>query len=83
MLGVLELSTARLNLLLRESFTFLPSVLNPANPFQSASIRLSDPMCVVATNRVRDLTADGQRLTRSDSQRRWLSKLFTFHTCRE
>ena len=56
---------------------------NPSDPFQSVSFRLSDPMCVVATNRIRDLTADGQRLTRSDSQRLGLNKLFTFPTCRE
>ena len=40
-------------------------------------------MCDVATNRIRDLTADGQRLTRSDSKKLRLSKLFTVHTCRE
>ena len=56
---------------------------NPSNPFQCMSVRLSDPSCPVATNRIRDLTVDVQRLTRSDSQRLWLSKLFTVHTCRE
>ena len=64
-------------------FHCFPTSINPSNPFQSFSIRLSDPMCVVATNRVRDLTGDGQRLARSDSQRLRLSKLFTFPTCRE
>ena len=56
---------------------------NPSDPFQRVSVRLSDPSCVVATNRIRDLTADGQRLTRSDRQRLGLKKLFTFPTCRE
>ena len=65
------------------AFQSFPTSTNPSNPFQSSSIRLSDPMCLVATNRIRDLTADGQRLTRSDSQRLGLSKLFTVHTCSE
>ena len=64
-------------------FRSFPTSTNPSNPFQSSSIRLSDQMCAVATNRIRDLTEDGQRLTRSDSQRLGLSKLFTVHICRE
>ena len=43
---------------------------------------MSDPSCPVVKC-IGDLTADGQRLARSDSQRLWLSKLFTVHTCRE
>ena len=62
--------------------SFAPGI-NISNPFQCMSFRLSDPMCRVGTNRIRDLTADGQRLTWSDSQRPWLSKLFTVHTCRD
>ena len=64
-------------------FHSFPISPHPTNPFQSFSIRLPDKMCDVATNSIRDLTADGQRLTRSDSQRLGLSKLFTVHICRE
>ena len=62
--------------------SFAPGI-NISNPFQCMSFRLSDPMCRVGTNRIRDLTADGQRLTRLNCQRLWLSKLFTVHTCWE
>ena len=52
-----------------------------SNILQSFPCRLSDPSCVPAANRIRDLTGDGETLTWLHSHRGWLCQLFTLYTC--
>ncbi len=54
------------------------------NPIHWFSFTLSDPTCCIAaiSQRItRDLTGDGQRLSRLHNRRVWLDEIKTVHTC--
>ena len=57
------------------------SCINAPNPLQSFPCMLLNPCSPVTTNKIGNLTRDGQCLTWLNSHRGSLGELFTVHTC--